>query len=220
MTITVTPENDLPDLADSSRSGTEAVNSSGATLISGNIAGAVSDPDPGDAHTFSSASAGTYGTFSLSSDGSFTYVLDNAHADVDQLGVGDVLVDVLSVFVDDGAGGTDTANLTITINGANDAPDLSSGVASVNERSDGLTPSTISGFLSGTDPEGTPLLFATTATAAGPSRPTRSSPGTGARAPTRTRTCSRASATRSRSTRCRSSCSSSRPGSRRPASAS
>ena len=59
---------------------------------------------------------GTYGTLTIQSDGSYTYNANNANSiakDTEATGV--------SLTVSDGNGGTDTANITVTILG-NDAP--------------------------------------------------------------------------------------------------
>ena len=63
-----------------------------------------------------------HGTLLLAVGGQFQYVLDNTNAEVNALGVNKTLKDEFIYTVDDGHGGTNTAKLTITINGANDAP--------------------------------------------------------------------------------------------------
>lgn len=161
--ITVTPENDLPSLANASATIREAVNGSGSSMISGSVAGSVSDVDTEDVHTFSSSGAGNYGILNFAADGSYLYTLDDGNPIVDALGDGDELIEVYLVTVDDGNGGTDTANLSITIEGANDAPSLDGTLTSVNEKSDDMTPTVTSGVLTGSDPEGTPLVYASTA---------------------------------------------------------
>jgi VCBS repeat-containing protein len=67
--------------------------------------------------------AGTYGSLLIHADGSYTYTLDNTNPAVQALGVGQTLPnEVFTYAITDGEGGTDTANLTIRINGLNDAP--------------------------------------------------------------------------------------------------
>nr|WP_244773258.1 VCBS domain-containing protein [Alysiella crassa]UOP07063.1 VCBS domain-containing protein [Alysiella crassa] len=61
---------------------------------------------------------GQYGTFSITADGTYTYVLDNAA--VNDLNKGDTLVDTISYTITDGDGDTSTAILTVTINGNTD----------------------------------------------------------------------------------------------------
>ena len=63
------------------------------------------------------ASAGGYGTFTMTAAGVWAYTLDNDNSVVQALGVGDTLTDTFTVTTVDG-----TAKLvTITINGASDA---------------------------------------------------------------------------------------------------
>ena len=62
---------------------------------------------------------GTYGTLTIGADGSYTYVADQDAAD--DLDAGDQVTDVFVYTISDGAL-TDTANLTITVTGINDAP--------------------------------------------------------------------------------------------------
>lgn len=91
------------------------------------------DPDTGDtlsvvglvagnnapiAANLGTAIAGTYGHLTLNTDGSYTYVADNAKA----LGATASVQDVFTYQVSDGHGGTSNASLTLTVNGLNDAP--------------------------------------------------------------------------------------------------
>ncbi len=65
---------------------------------------------------------GSYGTLTLSDDGSYSYVLDDGNAEVDALlTAGDTLTETFLYHIDNGFG-VDAATLTITIQGANDAP--------------------------------------------------------------------------------------------------
>ena len=63
-----------------------------------------------------------YGTLTLNADGTYSYVIDDSNPLVDALNVGDSLDDAFTYEVTDLAGETDSATLTITINGSNDAP--------------------------------------------------------------------------------------------------
>jgi VCBS repeat-containing protein len=68
---------------------------------------------------------GLYGTLTLNADGSYSYVVDNAHAAVQGLHTSsDTLTETFSYTMRDqnGAGLSSTSTLTITIEGANDAP--------------------------------------------------------------------------------------------------
>jgi len=61
------------------------------------------------------------GTFTIAADGSYTF---DPGTDFDALGVGDSDTTSIVYQIDDGNGGTDTAVVTVTINGAPDAPTL------------------------------------------------------------------------------------------------
>ncbi|GAA0682052.1 hypothetical protein GCM10009104_03560 [Marinobacterium maritimum] len=65
---------------------------------------------------------GQYGTLTLNADGTYTYVLNNALPEVDALNVGDQLSEQFTFTISDGKGETDSAILTIRIDGRNDAP--------------------------------------------------------------------------------------------------
>ena len=72
--------------------------------------------------TVGSALAGTYGSVTINSDGSYSYTLNDADADTNALAQGASVTDVFSYTVTDEHGATSTANLTITITGTNDGP--------------------------------------------------------------------------------------------------
>ncbi|MGG6242578.1 VCBS domain-containing protein [Nodosilinea sp. AN01ver1] len=65
---------------------------------------------------------GTYGTLIINPDGSYSYTVNNGNTTVNALAVGQSVTDVFTYEVRDAAGGTHTTSLTITVNGANDAP--------------------------------------------------------------------------------------------------
>jgi VCBS repeat-containing protein len=69
-------------------------------------------------------SAGIYGAFAIdATSGKWTYVLNPGAAD--SLAAGDTRVETFTVQVSDGHGGIDTATVSITIVGSNDAPVIS-----------------------------------------------------------------------------------------------
>ncbi|HEX5775641.1 MAG TPA: VCBS domain-containing protein, partial [Caulobacteraceae bacterium] len=75
-----------------------------------------------------------YGTFEVLADGTWTYSLDNTDAAVQALGVGDTLQDTITVWSEDG---TDSEEITVTINGTNDEATISGDVVgSVTEDTD------------------------------------------------------------------------------------
>lgn len=68
------------------------------------------------------AFAGTYGTFLVNADGSYTYTVDTENSDLIALGEGESVEDTITYTLTDEHGATDTATLTVTVNGVNDAP--------------------------------------------------------------------------------------------------
>ncbi|WP_462325782.1 cadherin-like domain-containing protein, partial [Desulfoplanes sp.] len=68
---------------------------------------------------------GDYGTLTISSDGSYTYSVNNELSAVQALAVGESLPDTFTYQVHDGVRGYNTATVTITINGTNDLPTVS-----------------------------------------------------------------------------------------------
>jgi VCBS repeat-containing protein len=75
----------------------------------------------GTAGTVGAALAGQFGSLTLNANGGYTYAVDNANATVQALKASGTLTESFNYTVTDGSL-TDTATLTITINGANDAP--------------------------------------------------------------------------------------------------
>ena len=73
---------------------------------------------------------GTYGTLTIGADGSYTYAATQDAADA--LDVGESATDVFVYTLSDGSA-TTTANITITILGANDAPVADHDYGAINE---------------------------------------------------------------------------------------
>ncbi|WP_430734435.1 VCBS domain-containing protein [Halodesulfovibrio aestuarii] len=97
-------------------------------VVSGNVLTNDIDPD-GDVLTVTPfTSKGRYGTFTLGSDGNWTYTLDNEDSDVVALGDGGTLTDSITYTVSDGQT-SDSASLTVTIHGTNDGPVFESGLS-------------------------------------------------------------------------------------------
>jgi len=82
----------------------------------------VRDPDAGEDHLHTQTNtAGTYGSFSVSSSGDWTYLVDNALASVQGLKAGETATDAFTVTSVDGT----THTVTVTLTGVNDGPVIS-----------------------------------------------------------------------------------------------
>jgi fibronectin-binding autotransporter adhesin len=117
VTVTITGVNDGPT----------ANNDAGATTELGTTGGNVltndTDPDTGETATLvvdaPGTYTGTYGTLTLNGDGSYSYT-----ANANQLTAGQIVTDSFSYQAKDAQNATsNTATLTITITGENDAPE-------------------------------------------------------------------------------------------------
>jgi len=89
----------------------------------------VTDPDAGQAVFVAQNVPTTYGQFTIGTDGTWSYQLNNSNPDVQALGTGQTLTETRTVTTADGT----TANVVITINGTNDIPTLGNSVAEVTE---------------------------------------------------------------------------------------
>ena len=87
----------------------------GIPTDTGDLDADVDDPDAWEEVSFPTAS--TYGTYTLTAAGVWTYTLDNSNAAVQALNAGETLTDTFTAVTTDGA----QQLVTITINGANDA---------------------------------------------------------------------------------------------------
>ncbi|TWX67881.1 tandem-95 repeat protein [Colwellia demingiae] len=125
----------------------------------------ISDKDDGQDHFQAVDIVATHGSLHLKADGSWTYDLDNANSDVQALGTGianttSSLTDIITVKGVDGA----VHNITVTINGSNDAPIITTITAAT--ATEGATETT--GTIMSTDTDtGDTSTFTTTATVAG-----------------------------------------------------
>ncbi|MBF0628007.1 MAG: tandem-95 repeat protein [Magnetococcales bacterium] len=89
----------------------------------------------GSAGTLGAALTGQYGALTVGFDGQFRYVVNQSAATIEALKSGDTLTDLFNYTMTDGSV-TDMAVLTIVIQGANDAPTVTSaGSVSVAENS-------------------------------------------------------------------------------------
>ncbi|MDB9528038.1 Ig-like domain-containing protein, partial [Oscillatoria sp. CS-180] len=169
--FTWTVTNPAPDATNNTAGVTEdiALTDDGNLITDNDGTGADNDPD-GDLLTITQLQHGTtietnptvdvagdYGTLDWNADGSYTYVLKNSDPTVQALDDGETLTEVFTYTVEDGEGGVDTATLTVTINGTNDAPVAGTAIANQNNPdSTTITPLDVSGNFS--DPDTTDVL--------------------------------------------------------------
>ena len=153
--ITVNGANDAPVANDDIASTSEDASVSGNVLAN--------DTDV-DVEPLTVANPGTYvganGTLVLNSDGSYTYTLN---AGTQALDDGETAGDVFSYTATDGTA-SDTATLTVTVNGANDAPVANDDIAITNEDSAGVSGNVLT---NDTDVDVEPLTVATPGTYVG-----------------------------------------------------
>ncbi|MFN9343200.1 MAG: VCBS domain-containing protein, partial [Planctomycetota bacterium] len=126
-------------------------NGTAGTNPSGNVLTNDTDVDAGDTQTVTGVAAGTvgsasgnvasnvtgtYGAITIAANGTYTYTVDNSNAAVQALRTsGNTLTDTFTYTMRDAAGLTSTTQVTITIQGANDAPHDLLGALSIAENS-------------------------------------------------------------------------------------
>jgi VCBS repeat-containing protein len=176
VTLNVTNVNEAPVAVADTASATEAggtANGTAGTNATGNVLTNDTDVDSGDtkvvqdikagsgtaltvgANTTSANGkvvAGSFGTLTIGADGTYSYVVDNTNSTVQALNSSSTaLTDTFTYTVKDAAGLTSSATLTVSVNGANDAPVAVADTASATEKS-----GTANGT-AGTDPTGNVL---------------------------------------------------------------
>ncbi|PIE53998.1 MAG: hypothetical protein CSA35_08465 [Dethiosulfovibrio peptidovorans] len=137
-TITVAAANDAPTIDVGNDTGTviEAGHlDDGVTVVPGtaSVSGNLNatDPDNGDTQTWSiqGSTAGTYGAITIDpGTGAWEYILNNENSATQALKEGETRTETFTAVVTDSAGATDTQEVTITVHGTNDAPQVTSGV--------------------------------------------------------------------------------------------
>ena len=119
--------------------------------------------DPNDAwEVVSFPTASTYGTFTLTAAGLWTYTLDDNNAAVQALNAGDTLIDTFTAVTTDGT----SQVVTITINGANDAPNSPPTITGGDSEKHSIPENTTFVFnVNATDPDGDTLTYSIVNTA-------------------------------------------------------
>jgi VCBS repeat-containing protein len=179
LTINVTGSNDAPVAEADTNALTESVDTDSAAAVSGNVLagdanGGVADTDVdnsvddftvtgvtghGDTDSNTDGSfdiVGRYGTLHMNADGSYTYT-ENPDATDFLNNDSDPVTDVFTYTMsdnEDGHPGTDSATLTITINGANDGPTALADTNSLTESVDGADAASVSGNVLAGDANG------------------------------------------------------------------
>ncbi|MES9840980.1 MAG: Ig-like domain-containing protein, partial [Candidatus Thiodiazotropha endolucinida] len=139
-TITVNPQNDAPTATDNANSVSENGFVSGNVITDDSGSGVDSDPE-GDGLQVTQVEGGAYtpglpvtlasgAQVTFQSNGSYTY---NTNGQFDGLGAGSSVDDNFTYQIGDGNGGFDTATVTITINGSNNTPSITSADLTLDE---------------------------------------------------------------------------------------
>ncbi|WP_153301682.1 tandem-95 repeat protein, partial [Endozoicomonas arenosclerae] len=84
----------------------------------------INDIDVGESAFTAANFIGDYGTLSIDADGNWSYSADNNQSPIQQMGIGDDLTETFTVQSLDGT----TQDITITLQGTNDAPTVSSSI--------------------------------------------------------------------------------------------
>ncbi|MDF1692283.1 MAG: tandem-95 repeat protein [Zhongshania sp.] len=116
--VTITPVNDAADVTTNPGVITGSVTEDGVTnQVAGNADNTdIDNTDDAWAVINNLTSAKGYGSYSVTADGGWTYVLNNGNTDVNNLSAGETLIDNFVIKTEDGTPQT----VTITINGTND----------------------------------------------------------------------------------------------------
>jgi VCBS repeat-containing protein len=147
VTVTVNGTNDAAVIAGTATGG---VTEDGLLTTGGTLT--VSDADAGQASFVAQpATPGSWGSFTLAADGTWSYALNNALPVVQALGAGQTLSETFTVVTADGT----SSSVVVTINGSDDAPVISTGTGTVTEN----TAPSASGTLTATDVDNTALAF-------------------------------------------------------------
>ena len=146
VTVTVNGSNDGPVITSAAQSG--AVTEDGTLTASGQVT--ASDADAGDHQAYAGNASGTYGSFAVdAATGVWTYTLNNGAANVQALAAGEAHDETFTVTVTDDHGASTTQDVTVTVNGSNDGPVITSAAQSGAVTEDGTL--TASGQVTASD---------------------------------------------------------------------
>ncbi len=133
--LTVTNTNDPPVIGGvNSATVTEDIDPDLDNLLEANDALTISDPDVGESAFQPATIGGTYGSLTIDAAGNWSYSADNTQLSIQQIDAGESVSDVLTVSTADGT----THDITITIDGAEDAPTLDNLIADQSTAEDAL----------------------------------------------------------------------------------
>ncbi len=155
--IQIVGANDGPDAVDDAYDTVDTAGFPGGTPLAGNVLSNDSDPDANTkltvtavtgtaAGTIGSGTPGTFGTLTLNPDGTFTYNVDVTNPTVITLLTGQSRTDTFTYTISDGNGGFDTATVTFTIHGTNNAPEALNDANLISEDQPVASGNVISGF--------------------------------------------------------------------------
>src|SRR6185369_3510171 len=145
VTITVTGTNDAPQIS-SSTTATGTVQEDVTATVSGQVVASDIDHDAVLAYSANTLT-GAHGSLVLNTaTGAWTYTL----ADDQTLSANDSLSDTFTVTVTDDQGATATQDVTITVTGTNDAPQISSSTTATGTVQEDVT-ATVSGQVVASD---------------------------------------------------------------------
>ncbi|WP_188863612.1 VCBS domain-containing protein, partial [Aliivibrio fischeri] len=143
--ITIEGTNDAPTMT-GALSGTVVEDTT--TTIEGQLKSG--DPDVGDVHAWNLVDGvGQYGALTMNANGRWTYTLMNSLAAVQALGPSDTLTEIFTVIVTDSQGESVQKDITITIEGTNDLPEITGGTTG--EYIEDVSPDVVTGQLIATD---------------------------------------------------------------------
>ncbi|MBU3071103.1 VCBS domain-containing protein, partial [Aestuariicella sp. G3-2] len=150
LTVLVAGTNDAPLISGVSSGAVQEDVGSGS--VSATLTG--NDPDTGDVLTWSleGSGQGTYGSLSLdTATGTWTYQIDNSLPAVNELAAGDSQPDTFVVMLTDKLGAVTRHDITVTVNGSNDAPVITATAVVSGGVTEDNTANTVSGSLTATD---------------------------------------------------------------------